>query len=270
MLELRRVGLVTRDDESGRYPFERLQSLFASRGAELVPLGSYTRLENNSADRPPLDLLLAMGGDGTVLRALGTFPEIPVVGINYGSLGFLTAGEQREIERIVERLFTGDYFIEERLALQTQFQRRSQLVVNEMIVKSTLKMVSVDVFIDGHFVHTFRGDGVVVGTPTGSTSYLMATGSSIVMPTVDCFVLNGINEHRFSGRSIIVDGASTVRLRINPASRDPEIFLAHDGRDRIDLKPEDEILVCRDEGGVRLIFFEKDYFFRNLKSRLRW
>lgn len=269
MLELRRVGLVTRD-ESQRYPFERLQALFADRGAELLQLGTYTHLQNNRADKPEIDLILAMGGDGTVLRALGTFPEAPVVGINFGSLGFLTAGEQREIERIVERLFAGEYFVEERLALQTTLRDESYLVINELIVKSTMKMISVDVFIDGHFVHTFRGDGVIVGTPTGSTSYLMSTGSSIVMPTVDCFILNGINEHRFSSRSIIIDGASTVRLRINPASRDPEMFIAHDGRDKIVLHPEDEIQVQRSGRAIRLVFFEKDYFFRNLKSRLRW
>jgi len=269
MLDLRRVGLVTRDS-SQRYPLDRLQSLFADRKAELVPLGTYTELNHGGTAKPEVDLILAMGGDGTVLRALGTFPGIPVVGINYGSLGFLTAGEQREIDRIIERLFTGDYFVEERLALQTTLRNQSYFVINELVVKSTTKMISVDVFIDGHFVHTFRGDGVIVGTPTGSTSYLMSTGSSIVMPTVDCYILNGINEHRFSSRSIIVDGASEVQLRINPSSRESEMFLAHDGRDKIDLNLEDEIVVRRSDQSIRVVFFEKDYFFRNLKSRLRW
>jgi len=98
----------------------------------------------------------------------------------------------------------------------------------------------------------------------------MSTGSSIVMPTVDCYILNGINEHRFSSRSIIVDGASEVQLRINPSSRELEMFLAHDGRDKIDLNLEDEIVVRRSDQSIRVVFFEKDYFFRNLKSRLRW
>ncbi len=267
MIELRRIGLVIRD-ESQTYPLERLQSLVAMHGATLDLLGAGHALDNH--DKPHYDLLLAMGGDGTVLRALSNFPDVPVLGVNFGSLGFLTAGEQRDIERLVDQLFAGQFFMEKRLVLRTTYKENSYLAINELVVKATTKMIAVDVFVDDHFVHTFRGDGVIVGTPTGSTSYLMSTGSSIVMPTVDCFILNGINEHRFSSRSLIIDGASTVRLRINPASRDPEMFLAHDGRDKIDLEPEDEVQVRRADRPVRLVFFESDYFFRNLKSRLRW
>ncbi len=269
MLTLRRVGLVVRD-AAQQYPAAQLTDLFQRHGATLVSLGAGADLDSNGEPDRQFDLILAMGGDGTVLRALCAYPGIPALGINYGSLGFLTAGEQSEIERLVERLFRREYFVEERLVLQTCFNDATYLAINEMVVKSTTKMIAVDVFIDDQFVHTFRGDGVIVGTPTGSTSYLMSTGSSIVMPTVDCIVVNGINEHRFSSRSIVIDGASTVRLRINPASHDTAMFLAHDGRDKIDLKAGDEIHVRRSDYRIRLVFFEKDYFFRNLKSRLRW
>ncbi len=269
MLTVRRVGLVVRD-AAQQYPSAQLRELFERHGATLVSLGTGADLDSNGEPDRQFDLILAMGGDGTVLRALCAYPGIPVLGINYGSLGFLTAGEQSDIERLVERLFRGEYFVEERLVLQTSFGDATYLAINEMVVKSTTKMIAVDVFIDDQFVHTFRGDGVIVGTPTGSTSYLMSTGSSIVMPTVDCIVVNGINEHRFSSRSIIIDGASTVRLRINAASHDTEMFLAHDGRDKIVLKSGDEIRVRRSAYRIRLVFYEKDYFFRNLKSRLRW
>jgi NAD+ kinase len=266
MFPLRRVGLVERDLPQEGF-FESLRDYFERNDAVLVRIPE--PIPEESFDRS-FDLILAVGGDGTVLRALGKFPQLPVLGINFGTLGFLTAGDQSDLKRLIQRLFAGDFFIEERLVLQTLFRGSSYLAINEMIVKGTMRMIAVDVYIDNNFVHTFRGDGVIVGTPTGSTSYLMSTGSSIVMPTVDCFVLNGINEHRFSGRSIVIKGSSVVLLRINPSTRESDVFLAHDGRDKIPLNPHDEIKVRRHDRPARLVFFDRDYFFRNLKSRLRW
>lgn len=266
MFPLRRVGLVERDPPQEDF-FDSLRGYFERNDADLVRIPE--PILEESSDRS-FDLILAVGGDGTVLKALGMFPQIPVLGINFGTLGFLTAGDQADLKRLIQRLFAGDFFIEERFVLQTLFRNSSYLAINEMIVKGTMRMIAVDVYIDNNFVHTFRGDGVIVGTPTGSTSYLMSTGSSIVMPTVDCFVLNGINEHRFSSRSIVIKGSSVVLLRINPATRESDVFLAHDGRDKLPLKIHDEIKVRRHDRPARLVFFDRDYFFRNLKSRLRW
>lgn len=266
MFPLRRVGLVERESPQEDF-FESLRGNFERNDAALVRIPE--PIPEDSFNRS-FDLILAVGGDGTVLKALGLFPQIPVLGINFGTLGFLTAGDKADLKRLIQRLFAGDFFIEERLVLQTLFRNSSYLAINEMIVKGTMRMIAVDVYIDNNFVHTFRGDGVIVGTPTGSTSYLMSTGSSIVMPTVDCYVLNGINEHRFSGRSIVIKGSSVVVLRINPSTREPDLFLAHDGRDKIPLNIHDEIKVRRHDRPARLVFFDRDYFFRNLKSRLHW
>lgn len=269
MLVLRRLGALVRESRQA-WPLERLRARVASYGAELIELGSADAPDRLPRVDPPVDLVVALGGDGTVLRALCEFPDIPVVGINFGHLGFLTAADENDLDRRIDDLFRGKYTVEQRLVLRTQYKNQTYLAINELVVKAMTKMVAVDVHVDGHFLHTYRGDGVILGTPTGSTSYLMSTGSSIVMPTVDCFILNGINEHRFSSRGLVLNGNSRIHLRINPATRDPEPFLAHDGRDRIALRPGDEIDVARMDTPSRLIFFERNYFFTNLKSRLNW
>lgn len=260
-LTLRRVGFLIKDQD-GDYPVPKMAQIFQRSGIEMVRLDS----------TPPgeLDLILVMGGDGTVLRALCEYPGVPALAINYGTVGFLTAGDSDDLERIVTRLLAGDCFIEERLMLQSTFRGQSYNIVNELVVKGTTKMVSVDIIIDDVPIHTVRGDGVIVGTPTGSTSYLLSTGSSIVVPTVDCFILSGINEYRFSSRGLVLDSRSRVKLRISEATRETDIFAAHDGRDKIPISPGEEVTIQKAPDNIRLVFFEKGYFFRNLKSRLDW
>jgi len=216
------------------------------------------------------DVVIAMGGDGTVLRALCLFHTIPVLAVNFGTLGFLTAGDDKDLSQMIFRLLEGDYFIEERIILSSELHGRSTDVINEVVLKGTTRMISVEIHVDDVLVHTIRGDGVIVGTPTGSTSYLMSTGASIVMPTVDVMILSGINEYRFSSRSLVVDGGSTVRLRVMPETREHEIFASHDGQDKTPLAIGDQITVRRAEKKARLIFFDRHAFFKNLKVRLDW
>lgn len=264
MLELNTIGIVLHDPAQ-EYPLGHLQDFFGQSGKKVVPLW-------RDSQPPPgkIDLILALGGDGTVLHALGRFPQVPVLAVNFGSLGFLTAGEHHDLDRLLERLLQGEYFIETRLVLRGTFGQISHEIINEVVVRGVTKMVSVDVCVDGRFVHTVRGDGVIVGTPTGSTSYLMSTGASIVSPLVDCMILSGINEHRFASRSVILPPASIIQLTINPATREEEPFVVFDGREKYALKAGDTVAVTCSPVRAQLVFFEEGYFLKNLKSRLDW
>jgi NAD+ kinase len=216
------------------------------------------------------DLLLALGGDGTVLQALCNYPTIPVLPVNFGTIGFLTAGNQDDLDAMIDRVLSGDYYLEERTILTSTFNGTETEVINELVVKGTTKMVVVEIWVDGNLVHTIRGDGVIVGSPTGSTSYLMSTGASIVMPTVDAIIIGGINEHRFASRSLVLSGKSTVKLRVHESTRETDLFASHDGRDRTDLVPGDELTIRRSDNCARLIQFDPHTFFHNLKNRLDW
>mgnify|MGYP003977047637 CR=1 FL=1 len=129
-----------------------------------------------------------MGGDGTVLRLLDLCPESPVLAINYGTVGFLTAGDRTELAQVLDRLVSGDYLISERLVLQCRHPTGQLRAVNEVMVRTSNRLVFVDVYVDDTKIRTTVADGVVVGTPTGSTGFLMSAGAPIVMPEVRCLV----------------------------------------------------------------------------------
>ena len=265
-LKLKRVG-VFRRDAHGDYPLDSLRKVFSRASIEVVLLP-----ENDEG--LPLDLIVALGGDGTVLRALNAWPGVPVLAVNFGHLGFLTASDRSELDRVLVRLLADDFFVEERLTLAVVHRERTFRCVNEVVVKGTTHMVTIDLAVDGRAVTSPRGDGVIVGTPTGSTAYLLSTGAPLMVPSVDAIIVKPLNEYSFSSRSIILPGSAVVDLHVvptdRPAGQTGETLLVADGNEVVQVSPGDDIRVHRHPVPARLVFFERDSFFRNLKSRLRW
>lgn len=262
-LQLRRVGLLWRDDVED-FPVSELAALFASQGIDAI------RVQPADGDQGPLDLVVAMGGDGTVLRALDRFAGCPVLAINFGTVGFLTAGDRTDFERIVSLLVAGQYVVSERLVLACRYPDGSLRAVNEVIVRTGNSLIYVDVSVDGAKIRTIRGDGVVVGTPTGSTGFLLSTGAPIVMPGVRCMVLDGINEYNFTSRAIILTPDSRICLHVSPLTRRAQVSLVADGRPVASLDPGDDVFIEQAQESARLIYLEPHYFFHNLSSRLSW
>lgn len=262
-LELKRVGLFLRDP-SERYPVQELGDLLANLGISLVLLNGNTQAVNE------LDLVIAMGGDGTVLRALDLFYRCPVLAINFGTVGFLTAGDRNDMDRIIRQVLAGDYIISERLVLQCEYPGGSVRSVNEVIVGTSYHLIHVDVFVDDTKIRTIRGDGVVVGTPTGSTALLLSTGAPIVMPDVRCLVLDGINEYNFSSRALILTPDATIRLHLAQDSRDCDIRLISDGRKVCELEPGQHVSLTQAPYTAKLLYLDEGYFFNNLSSKLGW
>lgn len=264
MIELKHVGIFTRDDEESddEYRLDVIQRLFSRARIEV------TRLPAEGV--APLDLIIALGGDGTVLRALSAWPGVPVLAVNFGNLGFLTASDRSELDTVLVRLLGDDYFLEERLTLEVRHRGAAYRCVNEMVVKGTTHMIQIAIRVNGQAVSNPRGDGVIVGTPTGSTAYLLSTGAPLIMPNVDCINVKPLNEYSFSSRSMILPGSAQVDLDIAETVRGGEILLVCDGNHVVRVTPGDTIHVERSSVPARLVFFEQDYFFRNLKSRLRW
>jgi len=262
MLEIKKVGILLRDDIQ-TYPLEKITEVFYRIGATVQVL-------NHSPVPGDLDLVVAMGGDGTVLQALDMLPDCPVLAINYGTVGFLTAGDRDDLDHLLERLENGQYIISDRILLQCRYKEQGVLAVNEVILRTTGRMIQVDVFINDVKVRTIRGDGVIMGTPTGSTAYLLSTGAPIVMPDTDCFVLDGLNEYNYTSRAMIISPNSNVRLHLQPLQEGQEAHISADGKHFGTVESGGEITLCRSERRAQLIFFEENYFFHNLSSRLSW
>lgn len=250
-------------DNSQDYPVDMLRTMFDR-------VGSRMHLLNHVLPDETLDLVIAMGGDGTVLKALEMHPDCPVLAINYGEVGFLTAGDRTELESVVTRVLDGEYMISERVLLHCEYPGGSSHVINEVVLRSNWRMFKVDVSVNGGRIRTIRGDGVIVGTPTGSTGYLLSTGGPIIMPDADCFVLDGINEYNFTSRAVVLPSSARIHLCLNDLLPDQEAHVYVDGLPVCSLMPGEVINMARSERRAQLIFFEKDYFFRNLSSRLSW
>ncbi len=263
MFELKTVGLFI--DHRRHFEVSQfLQDWFASHRIATTLL---------SWDIPPskeLDLIITIGGDGTVLYVLGQFPVCPVLAFNFGTIGFLTAGNEEEMRAILEKLLNEQCFISERTTLECLYGGEHFYAINEMVIKGINRLLSVDCFVNEAHVRHIWGDGVIVGTPTGSTAYLLSAGSSIVMPETRCLILAGLNEHNFTSRHLVLNHDAQIRLVITPQTKEQEIYLSVDGKNKISLAVHDELFICEAKQRVQLVFPEEHYFFRNLSSRLSW
>lgn len=262
MIQMKALGVLLRDGGQG-YPVEALRAMLGKAGIRMHVLGEAPPPE-------PLDLVIAMGGDGTVLKALDLMPGCPVLAINFGTIGFLTAGGREEMERLVQRLIDRQYLISERLLLRCDHPGGTTHVVNEIVLRSTWRLMNVEVSVNGGKIRNIRGDGVIVGTPTGSTGYLLSTGAPLVMPDVECFILDGLNEYNFTSRALILSPHSRIRLHVTSVFAGESARLYIDGIPIGAVAPGQEIHLQRSDRSAQLLFFDEHYFFRNLSSRLGW
>ena len=261
-LELKKVGVLLRD-ASQVYPLEETREIFARQGIEAVLL-------NETGPTKGLDLIVAMGGDGTVLRALDMMPHCPVLAINYGNVGFLTAGNRDDLPLLLDKLLAGQYVISDRIMLSCKYNGSHTHAVNEVVVRASRGMAYFNVWVDGIKIRTIRGDGVIVGTPTGATGYLLSTGGPLVMPGSDVFVLDGINEYNFTSRALVLPANSQISLELPQLHSGQVATLVVDGKEVLELSSGSHIAMNRSERMARLIFFEESYFFDNLSHRLSW
>lgn len=216
-----------------------------------------------------LDLLIALGGDGTMLRAAAAAyeAEAPVVGINLGKKGFLTAMEADHMYPGLEDIFAGRYILQERMMLECSFgnegSREKHYALNEVVVgkRELQRMIRLEVDINGRYFHYYAGDGVIFATPTGSTAYSLSSGGPIVDPQLECIILTPICSHSLMDRSVIISPESYIEVLVQREKVLPSLSL--DGREEIELPHGGRVLIRRAERRLKMIKRE-DYSFYNL------
>ena len=142
--------------------------------------------------------------------------------------------------------------------------------MNEIVIRGATRLIAVELSINDQHIRRVRGDGVIVGTATGSTAYLLAAGSPIVMPELRCMIITGLNEYDFRSRHLVITADSKIRLAVSEQTHEKEIYLSADGKEKVPLEIGDEVLISESSRKAKLIFMEKNYFFHNLSSRLSW
>ncbi|MFZ0014532.1 MAG: NAD(+)/NADH kinase [Acidimicrobiia bacterium] len=207
------------------------------------------------------DMVLAVGGDGTMLGAVhrAIAWDVPVLGFNLGTLGFLTEAEPTELSRVVTRLFAGDYEVDERLTVSATAHGKVMQGVNDVVVEKidSTRLVNLEVVIDGIPFATYRADGLIVATPTGSTAYSFSAGGPIVDPGVDALVLTPVAAHSLFDRPIVLPADSEVTIT---ARRDRPVRVNVDKSVLGQIGDGDQVTVGRGSRPARFVTFDSTTF----------
>jgi len=223
------------------------------------------------------DALVVLGGDGTLLGASNLLERpVPVLGVNFGSLGFLTEITMPEVYPALEGVLRGEYRFEERRMLRATVRRQDEPevvgdVLNDVVVtKAALsRIVELEVVVDGLFVSSFRADGLILSSPTGSTAYNLAAGGPILHPALPAMVLTPICPHMLSNRPIVISDDSVVEVRLRTA-REGEVHITFDGQRGFPLAGTDTVSVTRSPRSLRLVKAPDRDYFEVLRTKLKW
>lgn len=240
-------------------------------------IGDATIGREAEALRSEAELLVAVGGDGTVLKAARMLggAHVPLVGINLGGLGFLTATTLVGARELLEKAICGDYKAEERLLLRVAVRRNgrerfSHVVLNDAVIARGIlsRLIALDTFIDDEYLVTYNSDGLIVSSPTGSTAYSLSAGGPLVSPDTDAIIIAPICPHMLTNRPLIVPVKKKVRIVVSASARDSTLTL--DGQVREMLQGGDEVAVEGCGTKLRLVVSAEKSYFQLLREKLHW
>lgn len=262
---------------------KRLAARARSLGLELVTCDGTGRLLRGAARVPEssfcgrIDVLMALGGDGTVLRAVRVLAgaDTPVIGVNLGSLGFLTSVTEQDLERALKVLKAGDFTTSVRTVIDCSLRRGRRNVgrfraLNDAVVGWGLssRVSTLELSIDGERVASYACDGLIVSTPTGSTGHSLSAGGPILHPETPCFVVSPICPHTLSNRALVVSDRSVIAVRVVRAMK--ELLLSVDGQEEMPVRQGDVLEVRRSLRSVRFIHLPGYSYFSVLSQKLHW
>jgi NAD+ kinase len=224
-----------------------------------------------------IDILIVLGGDGTLLsaaRALGSH-RVPILAVNLGGLGFLTSVTLDELYPLLEQVLAGKHRTSERMMLDAEIVRRGQSAERQCALNDAVankgalaRMLDFDVSVNGDAVGRYRADGIIVATPTGSTAYSLAAGGPIVDPDLDAFIITPICPHMLTNRPLVIPG--TAKVELDFAAADDPVSITLDGQIGFELKANDRVVITKSSNRVALVRPPSKTYFEVLRSKLRW
>lgn len=282
---MKRVGLVAKPDAAGApEALARLLAALSASGVSIVlekeTAGLLPSSALPSARKPDLasqvDLLIVLGGDGTLLsmaRAVGD-QATPILGVNLGDLGFLTATTLDEMLPAAEAALAGRMAVDERMLLAARLVRAGTTLgefaaLNDVVItKSAMsRIINLQVAVEGQHATAYRADGLIISTPTGSTAYCLSAGGPILFPTMDAVVLVPIASHTLTNRPIVLPATQRIDVTL---MTDQEVMLTIDGQVGVHLREHDTVQVEKAAARARLLRFPRTDFFAVLRSKLKW
>lgn len=246
--------------------------------AELLADHSIEVVDRRTLPPDSLDLVIVVGGDGSMLGAARALADlgVPLLGLNRGRLGFLADIPPEEMEQGIGRVLSGDYQLSERFLLAMDVHRNggvvaSGIAANDMVLHPgrSVRMMEFELYVDGQFVYSQHSDGLIISTPTGSTAYALSAGGPIMHPKLDAIVLVPMNPHSLNSRPIVIDGNSLIEIRVGTRNElHPTITC--DGQYEIVTEQDDIIRIRKKPRPVRLIHPMGHNFYQVCRSKLGW
>ena len=223
-------------------------------------------------DPSALSAVIVLGGDGLMMRAANMYPDIPLFGINFGKVGFLAMVEQRDWKPAVDSLLAGNYEVQDGSTLAASIGREAMAIdqgwaINDVVIRGGVRMIDIEVYIDGRFVNTYPGDGMIVATPRGSTAYCMAAGGPILAAGVHGFAIVPISCHSPIRTPFVVAESSIIELLLK-TKHDASLIL--DGRQTSDLTEHDVVRVQRGVHQFRLVSLESMNFYDAFRTKFNF
>lgn len=264
----RSIGLIAANSKSQASDLlEEVRPFLVTAGCRIVE-----EADLPASDLSTLDAIVVLGGDGLMMRAANTFPDVPLLGINFGKVGFLAMVERRDWPAALTSLLAGDYRVDDGSTLSAVVERGDDdadfgWAINDVVVRGGVRMVEIEVYIDGQYVNTYPGDGMIVCTPRGSTAYGMAAGGPILTAGVRGFAIVPISCHSPIRTPFVVAEGSTIEFLV-ASKHDASLIL--DGRPTADLRERDLVKVRRGSHQFRLVTLTSMNFYEAFRSKFNF
>jgi NAD+ kinase len=276
MTMIKLLAIVSKNNASAIQAAEGLQSWLAARNIQASLL--INEPEPNFPPLPPeTEVIIVFGGDGTLLSAARHYGQqgTPILGVNVGGLGFITAINLEKLYPILEKVLHYDFQVEERMQLTGTVIRQGEIVSQQSVLNDVVinkgalaRIVELMTYIDNEYLTTYKADGLIVSTPTGSTAYTLGAGGPIVFPTLQTIILIPICPFALTNRPLILPDTVTISVVLDERSRD--VYLTFDGQVGLTLQPQDIIEIKKGPGVIRLIKSPYKNYFEILRTKLRW
>jgi NAD+ kinase len=287
---MKRIGIIAKQNKPEAVPIVR--NLMEWLQPKKIEVYIEEEMENLLTPHPPgtnlyvvekkeipshAEMIIVLGGDGTLLsvaRLVGD-REVPILGVNLGGLGFLTEITLEELYRVLERVIQGDFVTNERVVLNAAVIRRGErlaefVVLNDAVINkgALARIIDLEATINGEYLTTFKSDGLIISTPTGSTAYSLSAGGPIVYPSLHCMIITPICPHTLTNRPIVIP--DDVEIRAYLKTKQQEVILTLDGQQGFSLEYEDVVEIRKAEGRILLIKSPYRHYFELLREKLKW
>ena len=279
------VGIIYKHHhEPARIEAEKLKDWFKQKGIKVFSEEMKTKgsldgsCEESMVIPKTVDWVVVLGGDGTLLgaaRRVGRFGS-PILGVNLGGLGFLTGIPFERLYPVIEMMINDRLEVESRVMLETKVLRKGKVVcrfevLNDVVInKVTLaRIIDLDVAINEEFLTTFKADGLIISTPTGSTAYNLSAGGPILYPTMETFILTPICPFTLTNRPIIIPDTSVIQIKMKNESEEA-VVLTFDGQVGFDLYYDDKVIIRKSEKKIKLFRPPDHSYFNILRTKLMW